>query len=66
LCIYLAHDFPPTDQLIAKILLIQTDPNHYHRIAVKHRPSQPTIAVQPASILSLPEIYRELKKTRVA
>jgi len=67
LCIYLAHDFPPTDQLIAKILLIQTDPNHYHRIANKHRPSQKSIlAPLPASTLSLPEIYKELKKTRVA
>ena len=66
LCIYLAHDFPPTDQLIAKILLIQTDPNHYHRIANKHRPAQPSVITPQQPILSLPEIYRELKKARVA
>jgi hypothetical protein len=67
LCIYLAHDFPPTDQLIAKILLIQTDPNHYHRIANKHQPRPQTIlAPTTASNLSLPEIYKELKKARVA
>jgi hypothetical protein len=66
LCIYLAHDFPPTDQLIAKILLIQTDPNHYHRIANKFHPCQRAVAAQPVSVLSLPEIYKELKRTRVA
>lgn len=67
LCIYLAHDFPPTDQLIAKILLIQTDPNHYHRIANKHRPNPQTVlAPLQASNLTLPEIYKELKRTRVA
>jgi len=66
LCIYLAHDFPPTDQLIAKILLIQTDPNHYHHIANKHRPNPTTLTPLPASNLTLPEIYKELKKTKAA
>lgn len=66
LCIYLAHDFPPTDQLIAKILLIQTDPNHYHHIANKHHPNPATLTPLPASNLTLPEIYKELKRTKAA
>jgi hypothetical protein len=60
LCVVLRGNFPPTDSLIMRYLLILNDENKFRSYAVKHSVTKPST---PAEIdeRSLVEIYKELK-----
>jgi hypothetical protein len=60
LCVVLRGDFPPTDSLIMRYLIILNDENRFRGYAIKHQ-----IIVKKPQIVaderSLTEIFRELK-----
>jgi hypothetical protein len=61
LCVVLKGDFPPTDSLIMRYLIILNDESRFRSYAIKHQiiTKQPQIV---ADERSLTEIFRELKK----
>ena len=62
LCVVLPYDFPPTDSVIMRFLLILNDENEFRKLSVVYgadkRSSQ--ASTQP-EIRSLPDVFRELK-----
>lgn len=64
LCVVLRGDFPPTDSLIMRYLLILNNEQHFRSCANKHSvPQQPNrILTGEAAMKPLAEIYKELKK----
>lgn len=60
LCVVLTGDFPPTDSLIMRYLIILNNEDQFRSKAVKHPVKE---RKQPAQIdlRTLPEIYRELR-----
>lgn len=62
LCVVLRGDFPPTDSLIMRYLLILNDEQDFRSHAVKHTvyPANMT-ATPPRGQESLPEVFRRLK-----
>lgn len=65
LCVVLKGDFPPTDSLIMRYLIILNDENRFRGYAVKHQLLTRAAAPKPADQRSLVEIFQQLKK-RVA
>jgi hypothetical protein len=63
LCVVLRGDFPPTDSLIMRYLIILNDENRFRGYAIKHqvivKPTQKVIDERP-----LAEIFKELKEGR--
>jgi len=61
LCVVLRGDFPPTDSLIMRYLIILNDEARFRSYAIKHQiiTKKPQIV---ADERSLTEIFRELKK----
>lgn len=60
LCVVLRGNFPPTDSLIMRYLLILNDENKFRGYAIKHSINQPTELVVDER--SLVEIFKELKR----
>ena len=61
LCVVLRGEFPPTDSLIMRYLIILNDENRFRGYAIKHQ----VIAKKPQIVAderSLTEIFRDLKK----
>lgn len=63
LCVVLNGDFPPTDSLIMRYILILNNEDKFRNLAIKHSISQTKsgVAVQKDH-QSLTEIFKELKK----
>ena len=61
LCVVLNGDFPPTDSLIMRYLMILNNEQQFRSFAIKHGITQPIVAAKRDE-RSLAEIYRELKK----
>ena len=61
LCVVLQGDFPPTDSLIMRYLMILNNEQQFRGYAVKHGAIRPELPQQPDG-RSLTEIFRELKK----
>jgi len=62
LCVVLAKDFPPTDSLIMRYLLILNNENKFRGLANKHAVYKPNLTVQSQDQRSLVEIFKSLKK----
>lgn len=61
LCVVLQGDFPPTDSIIMRFLLILNDEAEFYRLAIKHGVIQSRPGKQRnVDVRSLPEIYRGL------
>lgn len=63
LCVYLAGDFPPTDQLIIRCLMAINDEDRFWNLANKHAPTRVTRPSLPVHDQPLPEVYKQLKLT---
>lgn len=62
LCVVLKGDFPPTDSLIMRYLLIVNDEQDFRRLAIRHQIMTPKPkAVAKPDQRSLTEIYSKLK-----
>lgn len=63
LCVVLQGDFPPTDSLIMRYLLILNNEEQFRSYAIKHSVPQKTDCSRPgeADMKSLTEIFREMK-----
>jgi hypothetical protein len=61
LCVVLTGDFPPTDSLIMRYLMILNNEQQFRGFAIKHGVIRPELPKQ-VDERSLPEIFRELKK----
>jgi len=69
LCVVLTGDFPPTDSVIMRLLLIQESEDHFKKLANVFTPSYaPARAraeeVEKPKILTLPEIFASLKEQK--
>lgn len=67
LCVVLRGDFPPTDSLIMRYLIILNDENRFRGYAIKHNvivKQQPRVISSDDQSLS--EIFRNLKARKVA
>ena len=62
LCVVLAKDFPPTDSLIMRYLLILNNENQFRGLAIKHEVTNSKLTVQTQDQRSLVEIFKSLKK----
>ena len=69
LCVVLQGNFPPTDSLIMRYLLILNNEQQFNSLAIKHsiagnfRPIKCDVKVQPQSLI---DIFRELKAIKAA
>jgi hypothetical protein len=61
LCVVLNGDFPPTDSLIMRYLMILNNEQQFRSYAIRHGAIRPELPQQPDQ-RSLAEIFRELKK----
>ena len=61
LCVVLKGNFPATDSLIMRYLLILNDEEGFRKLAIRHQVIRPNQNVQTVDSRSLPEIYRKLK-----
>lgn len=61
LCVVLKGDFPPTDSIIMRFLLILNDEHGFWKIAVKHGAVSPTIRHLTPDNRNLTQIFEELK-----
>lgn len=61
LCVILTGNFPPTDELIMRYLMILNNEDDFRAKAIKHSVTQKKVA-DPVDLRPLPEIYRELRK----
>lgn len=61
LCVVLTGEFPPTDSLIMRYLMILNNEQQFRSYAIKHGVIQPRFNAEPDQ-RSLAEIYRDLKK----
>lgn len=66
LCVVLKGDFPPTDSLIMRYLLILNDEKDFRGHAIKHQVIQRETKPQVVVVKSLNEIFQELKAGRAA
>ncbi len=64
LCVILKGDFPPTDSIIMRYLMLLNNPAQFRSFAIKHSvfERQPTILKFDEPTLTLAEIYREMKR----
>ena len=62
LCVVLRGDFPPTDSLIMRYLVILNDENRFRGYAIKHNVFQKQPQVITGDQRSLSEIFKGLKK----
>lgn len=62
LCVVLTGEFPPTDSLIMRYLMILNNEQQFRSYAIKHGVIQPQFHAAAEDQRSLAEIYRELKK----
>lgn len=63
LCVVLQGDFPPTDSLIMRYLLILNNEQQFRSLAIKHSVHSQPIAIAKQEVKSLSEIYKDLKKS---
>jgi hypothetical protein len=61
LCVVLQGNFPPTDSLIMRYLMILNNEKQFRSYAIKHGVSTPTLPITPDQ-RSLVEIFKELKQ----
>ncbi len=61
LCVVLQGDFPPTDSLIMRYLMILNNEQQFRKYAITHSVTKPIIAAQ-SDQRSLVEIFKELKR----
>jgi hypothetical protein len=66
LCVVLFGDFPPTDSLIMRFLLILNDEEHFRGLANKSRFVDPAPLVLTTDQRKLTEVFKELKKQLAA
>lgn len=66
LCVVLRGNFPPTDELIMRYLLILNDERDFRKHAIKHTVSRPEKVKPVMSDKSLTEIYREITSKQAA
>ncbi len=65
LCVVLTGNFPPTDSLIMRYIMILNNEDQFRSFAVKHGVYQPGTVQKPTiDMRPLPEIYSELKGQR--
>lgn len=64
LCVVLKGDFPPTDSLIMRYLIILNDENRFRGYAIKHQVIQKRSQAIVDDTRSLNEIFKELKEKR--
>jgi hypothetical protein len=63
LCIVLKGNYPPTDAIIMRFLLILNDENEFRTLAVRWTPTGRTPDTRPGvDLRPLPEIFRELQR----
>ena len=62
LCVVLKGDFPPTDSIIMRYLIILNDENRFRQYAIKHHIMHEQPVIIPEDQRSLSEIFKELKK----
>jgi hypothetical protein len=62
LCVVLQGNFPPTDSLIMRYLMILNNEQQFRGLAIKHSLDTSVRGILTAPVRPLPEIYRELKK----
>lgn len=62
LCVILRGNFPPTDELITRFLLILNDEEHFRSLAnvSSHHPAKP--AIKRPDLRSLPDIFASYKR----
>jgi hypothetical protein len=62
LCVVLRGDFPPTDSLIMRYLLLTNDEREFRKLSIEHAAAQrrPNLTVTAAPP-TLPELFRQLK-----
>jgi len=61
LCVVLAGNFPPTDSLIMRYLLILNDEGEFSKYAIKHSVSKSSKLVFPSEVKPLTEAWAKLK-----
>jgi hypothetical protein len=61
LCVVMKGDFPPTDSLIMRYLLILNDEDNFRKHAINHAIIKPHRSIPTVDSRSLVEIFRELK-----
>lgn len=61
-CVVLKGDFPPTDSLIMRYLLILNNEKMFEDLAVKHGVSHPHAIEMPQDNRSLLEIFKDFKR----
>lgn len=66
LCVVLGGDFPPTDSLIMRYLLILNDEDDFRNYAIRHSVTAFTSTPVPADQRPLPEIFASLKAKAAA
>ena len=62
LCVVLRGDFPPTDSLIMRYLVILNDENRFRSYAIKHQVVQKSQRLITGDQRSLTDIFKEIKK----
>lgn len=65
LCVVLRGNFPPTDSLIMRYLIILNNEQQFRSYAIKHTPRAEVLTIGEADTRPLAEIFKELKQ-RVA
>jgi len=61
LCVVLQGNYPPTDAIIMRFLLILNDEEEFRRIANKMQPFDTILLPKKVDMRSLPEILKELR-----
>lgn len=62
LCVVLRGDFPPTDSIIMRYILILNDEDEFRKHAIKHGIDNFAVKLPTIDTRTLPEIMRELRK----
>lgn len=62
LCVVLQGNFPPTDSLIMRYLMILNNEQQFRSYAIKHTPRAEVLTIGEADMRPLAEIFKELKQ----
>ena len=61
LCVVLKGDFPPTDSLIMRFLLITNNENQFKFMSISHEPRRQVLKYGEKNVKSLAEIFKQIK-----
>lgn len=61
LCIVLKGDFPPTDSLIMRFLLITNNENQFKSMSISHELRRQVLEYKEKNVKSLVELFKEIK-----